>query len=534
MASYTRYTSSTKAAAATDCCAPACPACGLIECLCRPRFFAGQLLSEVDLNRLEDYIIKKNRLHNRYLNDWGAVCGLEVLCDPCGEGVTVRPGYAISPCGDDIIVCNGEVVPICDLIKRCRKRDPNDCLNPSYNSAAFNRDDCLNGAEDWILSICYDEKASRGITPLQQSSGCKSCSCGGSGACGCKSKSSCGCGGSGGGSHKCTCGSGASKTSTANPKPPQCEPTVICETYRFAVSKPPARTREQELEDRLGALVQRIQCCYYCIEQLQQQAPANGQNIQQWCCEIREALIDYLAQNPGTDCSIIERVRALCSGDPSFDKLANEVGEIVADLKKQCRCLAFLPPCPPAAGDNCVPLATVTVRKRDCRILKICNFTGRKFAITIPNLLYWLSPLAIGYTIRTVLERLCCTATQYDNLNVGIGHVDPGIPVDRPVNIGGYLAYAARAKSFDMKKASLAQMGIVDEKGLPLLNTEQLSNLAQSMLASDVLRPLLSQTLGADTLGTTTRLGSEVSELRTMLKEQQSMIAELRRKLGEK
>jgi hypothetical protein len=77
-------------------------------------------------------------------------------------------------------------------------------------------------------------------------------------------------------------------------------------------------------------------------------------------------------------------------------------------------------------------------------------------------------------------------------------------------------------------------MGIPDENGLPLLNTEQLSNLAQSMLASDVLRPLLSQTLGTDALSTATRLGSDVSELRSMLKEQQSMIAELQRKLGEK
>ena len=31
--------------------APVCPACGGLECLCRPRFFAGQLLTEDDLNR---------------------------------------------------------------------------------------------------------------------------------------------------------------------------------------------------------------------------------------------------------------------------------------------------------------------------------------------------------------------------------------------------------------------------------------------------------------------------------------------------
>src|SRR5215468_10182302 len=59
-----------------------CPDCGGLECLCRPRFFAGQLLTEQDLNRLDQYIIAKNRLHNRYLVGHGVVCGLEVRCHP--------------------------------------------------------------------------------------------------------------------------------------------------------------------------------------------------------------------------------------------------------------------------------------------------------------------------------------------------------------------------------------------------------------------------------------------------------------------
>jgi hypothetical protein len=38
-----------------------CPVCGGLECLCRPRFFAGQLLTEEDLNRLENYVIGKKQ-----------------------------------------------------------------------------------------------------------------------------------------------------------------------------------------------------------------------------------------------------------------------------------------------------------------------------------------------------------------------------------------------------------------------------------------------------------------------------------------
>src|SRR5438132_13059519 len=109
---------------------PVCPACGGLECLCRPRFFAGQLLTEEDLNRLDHYIVEKNRLHNRYLHGWGVVCGLEVVCSPCDGMVTVHPGYALGPCGEDTIVCREETVDFCALIRRCRQVRPPECEPP--------------------------------------------------------------------------------------------------------------------------------------------------------------------------------------------------------------------------------------------------------------------------------------------------------------------------------------------------------------------------------------------------------------------
>jgi hypothetical protein len=61
----------------------------------RPRFFAGQLLTEDDLALLESYVVEKNRLHNRSFFGEGVVCGLMVTCDPCGGGrVAVQSGYA--------------------------------------------------------------------------------------------------------------------------------------------------------------------------------------------------------------------------------------------------------------------------------------------------------------------------------------------------------------------------------------------------------------------------------------------------------
>src|SRR4051812_28075963 len=95
---------------------PVCPACGRLECLCRPRFFCGQILTDEDLNRLEHYIIEKNKLHNRYLHGWGVACGMEVSCHPCAGFVTVKAGYALSPCGNDIVVCRDEAVDVCELL----------------------------------------------------------------------------------------------------------------------------------------------------------------------------------------------------------------------------------------------------------------------------------------------------------------------------------------------------------------------------------------------------------------------------------
>src|SRR5262245_29374467 len=73
--------------------------------LLRPLFFTGQLLTDEDLQKLADYAVEKNRLHNRnYLGD-GVVCGLQVKRHPCdATRLVVEPGHAIDCCGNDIVV----------------------------------------------------------------------------------------------------------------------------------------------------------------------------------------------------------------------------------------------------------------------------------------------------------------------------------------------------------------------------------------------------------------------------------------------
>ena len=101
-------------------CCPPCACCGGLECLERPRYFCGQLLSDADLNAAQRYVIEKSRLHNRHLIGTGVVCGLGVYCDRCSDcRVTVRPGYAIDCCGNDVIVCEPTSFDVCEYIEKC-------------------------------------------------------------------------------------------------------------------------------------------------------------------------------------------------------------------------------------------------------------------------------------------------------------------------------------------------------------------------------------------------------------------------------
>jgi hypothetical protein len=70
----------------------------------RPLYFRGQLLTEKDLSDEQDYFREKLRRHNRLLHGWGVVCGLRVTPAEKGCAVVVSPGYALDPCGDEILL----------------------------------------------------------------------------------------------------------------------------------------------------------------------------------------------------------------------------------------------------------------------------------------------------------------------------------------------------------------------------------------------------------------------------------------------
>ena len=395
-----------------------CPVCGGLECLCRPRFFAGQLLTEDDLNRLERYIIDKNRLHNRYLVGWGVVCGLEVLCNPCKGFVTLTAGYALSPCGDDIVVCRDATVNVCELIQDCREHqwqcDP-----------AFPRPDpiCTDKDEQWILYLCYDEKATRGVVPLHGASGaacCSSCSCGGSSSCGCRGgsgSSSCGCGG-GGSKTSCGCGStGLTKTGTdlyqqaRRKTPPQCEPTITCEGYSFRLRKETLPSTKRDLGEWFNRIVD-------CIEKLSQvfqavQGLPNSSNPQGQVQAIKATLLLFIEAESISSCGLRQRIVDVDLPDgaapPPITVIQQRFERIIFDLARECLCSSLLPPCPGPADDNCVPIATLTLNCKDgCNVVRICNLEHRKMVVTWPIVQYYLGGFFKLLNIPELLQRFCC------------------------------------------------------------------------------------------------------------------------------
>lgn len=566
---------------------PVCPACGGLECLCRPRFFAGQLLTEEDLNRLNHYIVAKNRLHNRHLFGTGVVCGLEVVCSACdpsgNSAVVVRPGYALSPCGNDIVVCRDEVVDICDLINRCRPRR-DDCVQPGHSGPAAADEDHVRGQEEWVLAICYQEKASRGVTALRGSS----CSCGGRGSCGCGGGHSHASHGSGAatGEAGCGCGGGSTKPARtqagakAGPRPPQCEPTLTCEGYTFAVYKVPRAERERQVDP--GVLIKRFICCLVPLFEQLTKLPSGQVTPKQmydWLTNFIDVVRDFVSEEGVYDCAAVSRLNAIVVPVPapnqtlpqymhSWRAAFVQVLEVLSAVFQKCLCGALLPPCPGPELNDCVPIATVTVTRDRCAVRHICNIGNRKFLITWPSVQYWLSWLPLfsswipgGTTLRKLIDALCCTPVVGRFASVAAGEINLR-PAAQPTAVspagvlgaaapgGGEAVSAAGGRhpftqlmaeaiiggaKVDVGTLLLAGLGATGKGGTPLVSDLDLQYPGQAMLVHQVVGPAVAPLvplLSALSSGAAETSGLEraIESLRQTVEKQQAAIEELQRR----
>jgi hypothetical protein len=84
-------------------CKPTVETCG-IEIPVRPRFVCDLELVDTDLTSLVEWTRSRLALQ-RFRDGWGIACGLDVVCSDTEGWVVIRPGAALSCCGDDLIVC---------------------------------------------------------------------------------------------------------------------------------------------------------------------------------------------------------------------------------------------------------------------------------------------------------------------------------------------------------------------------------------------------------------------------------------------
>lgn len=402
-----------------------CEPCNGLQCLCRPRFFDGQLLAAADLRRLDNYVVQKNRMHNKYLHGVGVVCGLEAVCNPCDDGVTVRTGYALGPCGEDIVVCDDTGVDVARLIKEQRSASArSDC--PPYGEPVRESE---SARQKWVLGICYDERPARPVTGLKGTSGC---GCGGS----CGGNCGGGCGGSkkstspGSGSGGCGCGGSCSPRSTTA----SCEPTQLCEGYRFTLTKvaPGLPTRKPVRDPKAGSANagyteasagttgQLPALALACLDRLRTglgQVPADASTAElvSYAADLKDQLRELIETGNIHDCTLGQRLSAIAVPDGRGRQAGSQaraaIGEMLqlaVDLFRECICSALLPHCADGCADDCVPLAVLTVRSSDLRVLEICNWSARKFAITMPMLQYWFGWIPIFSAVRDAIVRLCC------------------------------------------------------------------------------------------------------------------------------
>ncbi len=379
-----------------------CEQCAGLTCLCRPRFYDGQLLSAADFNRLDQYIVAKDRLHNRYLHGVGVVCGLEAVCSACDDTVTVRPGYALGPCGEDIVVCADAEVDVAALIRA--QRGTGRVADCAPYAEPVPRTEAVQ--QKWVLGVCYDERPARPVTSLKRAGG------------------GCGCGGSSGGSGGCGCGGNCGGVSRAG----TCEPTQVCEGYRFTLTRleVSAETKLNNVSQAQayattaggGQLPAVATACLARLKRGLTQIPSDpsAEQLVAYARELKADLRELIETSNVHDCLLAQRLSNVVV--PAVDDqeakakaqaAITEMLQIVIDLFRECICSALLPPCGVSCADDCVPLAVVTVRSSDLKVLDICNWSARKFVITMPTLSYWFGWLPIFGVIRASLERLCCT-----------------------------------------------------------------------------------------------------------------------------
>jgi hypothetical protein len=260
-----------------------------------------------------------------------------------------------------------------------------------------------------------------------------------------------------------------------------CEPTRIFEGYRLEVCKAPAEFCGDSKDVFDDTLLQRIITCLRTVSEfLSKRIPVNARAmltgayfspvqtfanladqdltiVYEACCRFRQAVHDLYAQNPlNVRCQAFDSFDHIpCTPpptNPDFNRQQyleqvrasiQSVGTLLFQYILDCVCGALLPSCDPDPCDDRLILACMTVRNDE--IVKICNWSCRRYAGSFPAVNYWLSLVPILPLLRGLIERLCCSDWMRaddrpgnDRFSVLLDSIDPTGNMRASLAAGGF------------------------------------------------------------------------------------------------
>jgi hypothetical protein len=148
------------------------------------------------------------------------------------------------------------------------------------------------------------------------------------------------------------------------------------------------------------------------------------------------------------------------------------------------------------------------VRKADCKIVHICNWSSRKFVVTFPDLIYWFEWTGIFQLLRQGIETLCCRP--FREGTIGIRDTTTAVPspgeavsAAAPTNTSPFAALLSQSwlnkdRTIDAGTLGLALLGITDSAGQPLATQFEQDNPGPFLFIDQVLRPTLESALPSE------------------------------------
>lgn len=137
--------------------------CDALRSFSRPRYFYGQLLDVRHFESEQAYFKRKQWLHNRLIDGFGVVCGLDVQVGPDDHSVVVMSGLALDRQGREIVV-PARTRPLVIPARPDAEPPPDGkgagssygTSNNGNNNGGRNGEDHCD--DDWVqLVICYEE-----------------------------------------------------------------------------------------------------------------------------------------------------------------------------------------------------------------------------------------------------------------------------------------------------------------------------------------------------------------------------------------